>query len=78
MSAHRIDVALAGKHRNLGPRSGVARNAHKLHHAIIDFRDFAAKQGGHIVPVRTRNHDLRAASFLAHIDNQRLQPSPRL
>jgi hypothetical protein len=52
--------------------SRVAGHAHDLHHAVVHLRHFAPEQGGHIIAVRARNHHLRAAPFLAHLNNQSL------
>ncbi len=56
--------------------AGIAGDAHDLHGAVVDFRHLAAEEGGGVVPMGAGNDDLRAASFLAHFDDQGLHAIP--
>ena len=62
----------AREHGHLGAGTGIAGHAHDLHNAVVHFRHFAAEQGGHVVAVRAGDDHLRAASLLAHFDDQGL------
>ena len=70
--AHGIDVAFTGEHGDFGSAARIAGDAHDLHGAVVDFRHFAAEEGGGVVAVRTRNDDLRAAAFFLDLDDQGL------
>ena len=70
--AHGIHVTFTGEHGHLGAGTGVAGHAHDLHHAVVHFGHFAAEQGGHVVAVRAGDDHLRAAAFLAHVDDDGL------
>ena len=65
--ADRVDRTIIGDHGDLGARTGVTGHGLDLDDAVIDFRHFHLEQLGHEFRRGTRQEDLRATHFAAHI-----------
>src|SRR5881628_3007570 len=70
--AARVDPRLAGADRDLGARSGLARDADDLHLTVVDLRHLELEQALHEILVRAADHDLRPAQRAAHLDDHDL------
>jgi hypothetical protein len=65
--ADRIDRGIPRHHRDLGPRSGIARDRLHLNDAVVDFRHFLREQLGHELRVGARQENLRPALLAANV-----------
>src|SRR5688500_178369 len=70
--AARVDAGLARADRDLGARSGLARDTDDLHLAVVDLRHLELEQTLDQVLVRAADHDLWPAQRAADLDDHDL------